>query len=350
MVVFIALRLSLGCHFLYEGVWKIKNADTFHAAPFLSEAKGPLAPFYYSMLPDLEGRQRLGIETVADKDGKPVVQIAAERENGKVVLVEDKDDDGKRIAKFGKYKLDAYVNAWTTFKDKIVRGYGLSEEQAAQAEKLLAKYIASARSYVTENEDEIVAHFTSRDRFAADPDGAVNVDHAAHQQERDWKKEREYRQEVNAWLGALDSMGKDYQMAIWGVLTPEQQAKGQFGKGWNPLTWTRDQQIDAAVTYGLTAIGLCLMVGFFTRLAALGGAVFMLNVVMTQLAWPGLYPPDPPVVGHALIVNKDFVEMVALLLVATSRVGRWGGVDFFLHHLLVRPFLSKKFNSEKKEG
>ena len=40
----------------------------------------------------------------------------------------------------------------------------------------------------------------------------------------------------------------------------------------------------------------------------------MCFVVMTQPAFPGIYPPDPPVVGHALLVNKDFVEMLALLV------------------------------------
>ena len=79
------------------------------------------------------------------------------------------------------------------------------------------------------------------------------------------------------------------------------------------------EQINFAVTYGLTAIGVCLMLGFCTRLAALGGAAFMCFVVMTQPAFPGIYPPDPPVVGHALLVNKDFVEMLALLVIATGR-------------------------------
>ena len=72
------------------------------------------------------------------------------------------------------------------------------------------------------------------------------------------------------------------------------------------------------------------MLGFCTPLAALGGAAFMCFVVMTQPAFPGIYPPDPPIVGHALLVNKDFVEMVALLVVAATGAGRWGGLDFFL--------------------
>ena len=112
----------------------------------------------------------------------------------------------------------------------------------------------------------------------------------------------------------------------------------------NPFRWDRMEQINFAVTYGLTAIGLCLMLGFCTPLAALGGAAFMCFVVMTQPAFPAIYPPDPAVVGHALLVNKDFVEMMALLVVAATAAGRWGGLDFFLGRWLV----SAKASSSRK--
>jgi hypothetical protein len=58
---------------------------------------------------------------------------------------------------------------------------------------------------------------------------------------------------------------------------------------------------------------------------------------LTQPPWPTIYPPAPGPVGHALLVNKDFIEMVALFLLATTAVGRWGGLDYFLHHWFVRP-------------
>ncbi len=52
-------------------------------------------------------------------------------------------------------------------------------------------------------------------------------------------------------------------------------------------------------------------------------------------------PPDPPQLGHALLVNKDFVEMIALFLLATTAVGRWGGLDYFLDNSSSDPLLSK---------
>jgi hypothetical protein len=43
-----------------------------------------------------------------------------------------------------------------------------------------------------------------------------------------------------------------------------------------------------------------------------------------------------------LFVTKEFIEMMCCLVLATTPVGRWGGLDFFIHNLLVRPFLVKK--------
>jgi hypothetical protein len=66
---------------------------------------------------------------------------------------------------------------------------------------------------------------------------------------------------------------------------------------------------------------------------------------MTQPAWPTIYPPDLPQLGHALLINKDFIEMIALLVIASSAVGRWGGLDHFIHSLIVEPFLSKRLKN-----
>jgi len=65
-------------------------------------------------------------------------------------------------------------------------------------------------------------------------------------------------------------------------------------------------------------------VGLFTRLACLAGAAFLLSVVLMQPFW----------VSDAMPTFNQYVEMFALLTLATTEVGRWGGLDFFLPRLI----------------
>ncbi len=295
IVMMVILRLSLGFHFLYEGVWKIAHPE-FSAEGFLLQAKGPAAWIFYAMLPDVDGHQRLKIEKLA---------------SGEVIL-------GSQ-----------YVDAWNNLKEKVVRKYRLNDEQKHEIDKICQRYRDSARYYLLENQEDIAAYFGALDHFEARK--AAGNNGAAFHKKRAWNEMQKLRGEVGVWLTELDAMGEDYQQALWNVLSAEQKEMGPL-----PVPWTMAHYINFAVTYGLTAIGLCLILGLFTRPAALGGGVFMFFVVLTQPAWPTIYPPAPPVAGHALLVNKDFVEMVALFLVAVTAAGRWGGLDYFVENYIVK--------------
>jgi hypothetical protein len=228
-------------------------------------------------------------------------------------------------------------------KEEVVGRYKLDDEQKAEVEAISERYQKALTTYLTEKRDDIVGYFTSlhelnRDRSAGD--NGTN-----YMKKRLWDRQQELRKEVDGYLGALDAMGRNFQRDLGSVLKDDQRARGEISATWNPLKWTRIEQLNFSITYALSAIGLCLMLGLCTRLAALGGAGFMLFVVLSQPSWPTIYPPAPPVVGHALLVNKDFVEMVALFLLATTAAGRWGGLDFFLYHWIGRPI--EKYLSER---
>lgn len=304
----VVLRLSLGCHFLYEGVWKIKNAGEFSAEPFLSQAKGPAAPFFYSMLPDIDGRQRLRIEKIATNDNQVTEGISG----------------------------TIYAKAWNELRDRAVRRYKMDEEQAKRAGEACEEAERVMKAYFKDHFEEIRRYFKSLEAFDERREARNNIGWPT-EKERIWKRQDELRKDAKVWLADLDAFGVHYQRTLWDILTDEQKAKGWIMASWNPLDWSQMQLIDFAVTYGLTAIGLCLMLGFCSRLACLGGAGFMLFVNLTQPGWPTIYPPAPPVVGHALLVTKDFIELVALVLLATTRAGRWGGLDFFLYDGICLP-------------
>jgi uncharacterized membrane protein YphA (DoxX/SURF4 family) len=90
---------------------------------------------------------------------------------------------------------------------------------------------------------------------------------------------------------------------------------------WTVLDWA-----DALVKYGLVAVGACLLAGFLTRSACLVGAGFLLLFFLAMPPLPG-WPESPRTEGHYLYINKTLIELLALLLLATTRSGRWLGLD-----------------------
>ncbi len=61
----------------------------------------------------------------------------------------------------------------------------------------------------------------------------------------------------------------------------------------------------------------------------------MLLLLTFFLAMPPLpgWPESPRAEGHYLFINKNIIEMLALLALATTRSGRWVGLDSLLQFL-----------------
>lgn len=87
--------------------------------------------------------------------------------------------------------------------------------------------------------------------------------------------------------------------------------------------------------YGLTVVGLLLMLGLFTRLAALGGIGFVLLFYLCNPPFVG-YFYSIPTEGSYLIVNKNLVELCALIVILVTDSGRFAGLDRILHGLFAR--------------
>jgi uncharacterized membrane protein YphA (DoxX/SURF4 family) len=96
-------------------------------------------------------------------------------------------------------------------------------------------------------------------------------------------------------------------------------------------TWMLDWS-DKIVAWGLTVSGLGLLLGCFTRLSCLAGAGLLLLFFISLPPLPGL-PDNPMAEGKYLFVNKNLVEALALLALATTRSGRWFGVDALLAYI-----------------
>ena len=87
--------------------------------------------------------------------------------------------------------------------------------------------------------------------------------------------------------------------------------------------------------YGLTIVGVLLMLGLFTRLAAVGGIGFVLLFYLCNPPFVG-YFYSIPTEGSYLIVNKNLVELCALAVIFLTRSGLFAGLDRILHGLFFR--------------
>ena len=84
--------------------------------------------------------------------------------------------------------------------------------------------------------------------------------------------------------------------------------------------------VDALNTWGLMAIGLGLILGLFTRGAALAGCALLLLYYLFNPPFIGL-AAGGPVEGNYLLVNKNLIEAVALLYIAVTPLSRRFGLD-----------------------
>jgi uncharacterized membrane protein YphA (DoxX/SURF4 family) len=130
--------------------------------------------------------------------------------------------------------------------------------------------------------------------------------------------------EVDAWTtGLRDGLIK--------IARPEQSKEA--GEYVPPMTQL--QQIDLLTMWGLSAVGLCMMLGLFTPLASLGGAAYLLSFYLSMPPWPGL--PEGITEGHYRYVNKNLIEMIACLVLASTPNGLWIGLDALLFGWIGRP-------------
>lgn len=343
------LRVSIGWHFFYEGTWKIANADQFSSLPFLTLAKGPFAPFFYAMAPDLDGVERLKTQE------REVTFYTPDKVKVDLKKPGDKDFDGKTpdivASKEVVEKTEtilvypAYFDPLEKIYKKALDLYKPEGEQLKAFQLAWGSYVTAMSASQKAKADEVAGYLGSLERFQAAKNGPNN---GPEQKKRQWAEMLKLRAEAKGFCDEQQALCDAFCEEITNALTPEQKAKKlpkfivktdqlPFGLVLPIVGGSWTEFLDFSVTWALTLIGLCLMIGLCTRFAAVGGGCFLIFVLMTQPPWPTLFPAVHPEVGHALIVDKNFVEMVAIFMLALLPVGRWGGLDYFLWRWIVKP-------------
>jgi thiosulfate dehydrogenase [quinone] large subunit len=115
------------------------------------------------------------------------------------------------------------------------------------------------------------------------------------------------------------------------------QARGPFADLFKSLAAQPNllASSDLITMWGLSLVGVLLILGLFTRLASLGGIGFIVLFYLANPPFVG-YFYSIPTEGSYLIVNKNLVELCALVVVLVTGSGRFAGLDVILHGLFGR--------------
>ena len=121
----------------------------------------------------------------------------------------------------------------------------------------------------------------------------------------------------------------------WSAAGYLKQARGPFAGLFKSLAAQPDllANADLITMWGLTAVGVLLVLGLFTRIASLGGIGFILLFYLCNPPFVG-YFYSIPTEGSYLIVNKNLVELGALVVILVTGSGRFAGFDRIVRALV----------------
>jgi uncharacterized membrane protein YphA (DoxX/SURF4 family) len=303
----ILLRTAIGWHFLYEGLVKIQSVPAhrdsvpgrllmtvfppppeklketpFSAEGYLRNATGPLAPTFRGMIPDVNSLSK--IQT--DESGRPM----------------------------------RLKETWNALLQRTAEHYGFDSSQRSQAETALRAAEANADAWflLPDNRDKVHKYLAELRKvmlIERDPNALPSQKEAA------WKMRREVESTRKELVAEIDGWTKDLSTQWKGLASEAQKARGDV-----PAPFTFLDLSNILVMWGLVAVGLGLMLGFLTPLSALGAAGFLAMFYLAMPPFRGL-PENPLAEGHYLIVNKNLIELLACLVLASTPNGLWLGLD-----------------------
>lgn len=334
----VLLRLVIGWHFFREGTQKIvydrhdgELRMNFSSEGFLKNAKGPLAPMYKSSVPsghDWQAFLAQPRQNTIPTDEQTAEQArwlsdyelrrAAAKNEGKLSPVEFPEP-----APYREWA-ERIAADWRKMVDDVKAVPAMSDEQDKQADKALNTRLQDLANYLSANEEAITEYRHELWRLAnwreSPEHGQVPFVDA-----RIATKTTETGQSPGPWLSQVNAFENQLRDDLRKLLTPEQRESPRIVAAVDGATAepgaSRLRLVDTIVTILTISVGLCLLLGLFTRTAAMLGALFLLSVILAQ----------PPWVADAAPTMPQIIEFAALLVLAGTAAGRWAGLDFFLH-------------------
>lgn len=295
VTMLVLLRITVGLHFFSEGADKVRSNGAWSAEPFFANARGPFAPHFRKVVWDYDGSLRL------DRDK---------------MMVE-----------------------WALFRDRSERHFDFDEQQRTEAQRNYTKAVNQYDYVVELNRQEIEEYELGRNRLRSLENDPVRDGVASLSGQRDQIRQ-EWTSKIAPVMAQIDAISDNYEIAINALATPEQQdAKGTISLRLPPTGFMDTSLMDRFVPYFDTAIGICLLLGLFTPVAALAAGAFLGSVFLSRF---------PPETGPSSTYYQ-LVESMACLVLAGTGAGRFAGLDFFLH-LFVRKGVGTSHNRGVSRG
>ena len=388
------LRIAIGWQFLYEGLWKLKTQKTsqpWSAEGYLANAQGPFRDNFRKLAGDPDGLKKLDYGTVTAewdrsvdrfinhfKTTPPQADRLTESQAASIKQLVDGPSafaqplsalpEGVDLKKFRFRRPTpgpkAYVKYESANKRLITNAHLLPEELAEfvklapKEDPKLAEYTKAAKSLIDRSgklslkERLRVLLVEDRDRnghvqkkYEGSADGkrpgdldvykhlldrynrdlAVARVHYQHEHlARQWSDIQERKGKLT---GPVNALTAELETELYKTLTPKQY---QYGLPEKPQPF-----VNQSVIWGLIVLGALMMAGLFSRTASFGAAVMLLMFYLAMPPFPGV--PEAPGLDHSLIVNKNLIECLACLALASLPTGRWLGID-----ALIRRFVWRK--------
>jgi uncharacterized membrane protein YphA (DoxX/SURF4 family) len=340
----VLMRLVIGWHFFGEGTKKVeydrqeKRVRLVFSADkdFLDLAKGPLAPLYLghslsghewrSHLASPRENSRLTTEQAAEqaKWAKDYAQRRADaKKNSQPVPVEFPPRTASQ-----KWA-EKIAEDWRTAVNRFSTIAGVTDAQKQEAEKALAARLDELANYIRGEEQNIAEHRHELWRLGNWRQAPEAGDVPFHKQ-RITLKAGEITAAVAGWKGEVEAIEDGLRNDLNAILTSEQRGEAATAEAIDHALADPNRHkldfINKVVTAVTIGVGACLILGFFTRLASIVGALFLLGVIVSQPFW---------ISGAAPTINQC-VEFTALLVLAGTGAGRWAGMDGCLAALFRR--------------
>jgi len=277
------LRIVVGMHFFLEGLSHLRDPG-WSSAGFRRAAVGPLADFYQSDLPQTGNWS----ETLGRIDNR---------------------------------SLDDVLAAW---KASVVAGWQRRLEERLKLVPLDAASMDEAKQCLQVAEDELDAYASDkmivlgeyrselarRGEMESSPEAA----RVPFIRELIAKGRRALAAQQAEWMRDAEAIGAKLE-SNWDE--PRTGAERQRLSG--GITPTRLWKADRFVSWSLVTIGACLVLGILVKFNAMGGVCFLASIIASQPFW----------VPGAQATYNQWVELAALLAIASLPTGGWSGLDFF---------------------